>query len=411
MPLPPHVIRRQGDVLRDLLRGAIEAVAAGRPLDVHLAGVFRAHREYGARDRRLFGDALFALFRWRGALDALGLTDPGARLAVAWALDDRPPHPVLDQLGADGDAALPLHLDAARALPVDVLAPDWLRAALWYPPAVAPQRHFQQVVRSLQQRPPTWLRCRPGQLARIRQACSDAGGQPFPYPRLPDALGLGQSIPLAALHQATAGGFEVQDVASQAVGLLCAAQSGEQWWDVCAGAGGKTLHLADRVGRGGRVLATDVRPAALEELARRARAAGCRNIHTDLAPAAPPPGSCHGVLVDAPCSGVGTWSRNPDLRWRTVDTEPAAKAVVQGELLERAAAAVRPGGRLVYAVCTITEAETTAVSRAFSARHDDFRRLELDHPLADAPPAVERMLWPWDGPGDGMYVAAWRRGT
>jgi 16S rRNA (cytosine967-C5)-methyltransferase len=116
------------------------------------------------------------------------------------------------------------------------------------------------------------------------------------------------------------------------------------------------------------------------------------------------------VLVDAPCSGIGTWNRNPDMRWRTAAADVAAKAAVQREVLARAARGVRPGGVLVYAVCTVTAAETTDVAGGFGRSHPDFAAEPVAHPLTGERQVGVFWIWPWDGPCDGMFCARWRRG-
>ena len=114
-----------------------------------------------------------------------------------------------------------------------------------------------------------------------------------------------------------------------------------------------------------------------------------------------------GVLLDAPCTGLGTWRRNPHARWTTTPEDVRELAVVQAQLLRRVAGSVKPGGRLVYSVCTLTRAETTGVTAAFDEAFPEFDSLPLPNPLrpADAP-AKHLWIWPQDG-GNGMFVAAW----
>ena len=117
-----------------------------------------------------------------------------------------------------------------------------------------------------------------------------------------------------------------------------------------------------------------------------------------------------GVLVDAPCSGVGTWQRNPHSRWTTTENDVRELAAVQSRLLDHAAISVKPGGRLLYAVCTLTDAETTAVAREFERTHPTFRALALKNPLRpDDPARVQTWLWPHTFGGNGMFVAAWEK--
>ena len=403
---------RQIDWLLRLWEEARAVVAGHQPLDAHLAALFRTHREFGSRDRRLFSEALFAGFRWQGALDAAGVDDPATRLALAWLMDEQPATPAMDHLIAALPDA-PARLAALRALPADVLVPPWFRAALLTPAGADEPAHFERVVRSLQRRPPTWVRARPGRRDEVLRRLAEAGGEPFFHPHQRDAIGLGRQVPLEVIHRTSGAAFEVQDVASQSVVPAGGPRPGETWWDVCAGAGGKTLQLADRLGLHGQLMATDVRTSALEELARRLQAARIRMVEIDrFPPHRTTAGLFDGVLVDAPCSGLGTWSRNPDARWRTPSTWIADKAEVQRRLLDQVARAVRVGGRLVYAVCTITRTETTDVVQHFLATHPDFAPADPPQPWPPGAPPGPLLLWPGDGPGDGMFAAVFvRRGT
>jgi 16S rRNA (cytosine967-C5)-methyltransferase len=117
-----------------------------------------------------------------------------------------------------------------------------------------------------------------------------------------------------------------------------------------------------------------------------------------------------GVLVDAPCSGLGTWGRNPDARWRSGPDAVAGAARRQRALLAAAARAVRPGGRLVYSVCTLTGAETAQIADAFAGAHAGFAPDPFPPPLGgDAPPADRCGIGPWEGPCAGMFIARWLR--
>src|SRR5262249_51214626 len=147
------------------------------------------------------------------------------------------------------------------------------------------------------------------------------------------------------------GALEIQDLAAQAVALGCDPDPGDRWWDVCAGAGGKALHLATLMGGKGVVVATDVNAARLKEAARRARRSPLRNVTTKLwdgRRVAGKPRSFDGVLVDAPCSAIGTWRRNPDARWTTTRDAISRLGEIQSQILDAAAPGVRPGGTLFY---------------------------------------------------------------
>jgi 16S rRNA (cytosine967-C5)-methyltransferase len=202
--------------------------------------------------------------------------------------------------------------------------------------------------------------------------------------------------------------LEIQDLASQAVGLACDPDPGERWWDACAGAGGKALHLAALMGGKGLVVATDVNAAKLKEAARRARRSPFRNLTTkpwDGRHVAGKPKSFDGVLVDAPCTAVGTWRRNPDARWTTPREAIARLAALQAQILHAAAAGVRPGGTLLYSVCTLTPAETLGVVRPFLDAHPDFGLDPFPHPLTGAATDGTLQIWPQDADTDAMFLA------
>jgi 16S rRNA (cytosine967-C5)-methyltransferase len=193
--------------------------------------------------------------------------------------------------------------------------------------------------------------------------------------------------------------FEVQDEGSQLAGTLVAARPGETVLDLCAGAGGKTLQLAAVVGRAGTVHAADPDPARLERLRARAARAGAGDL-VRVHGAAPPPGlQVDAALVDAPCSELGTLRRGPDRRFHLDPATFDAFPPLQRRILASAADHVRPGGRLVYATCTLRREEDEEVALAFEAERPAFARV-----------GTYRRTWPHRGGCDGFFVAVWRRG-
>jgi 16S rRNA (cytosine967-C5)-methyltransferase len=177
---------------------------------------------------------------------------------------------------------------------------------------------------------------------------------------------------LYGLRAQQEGLFEVQDEGSQLLGLLMEAHPGDSVLDLCAGAGGKTLQLAAAMGDQGRLLAYDPDAERLDRLLQRATRAGLRRLELLRAP--PTAGlQVDRVLVDAPCSELGTLRRGPDLRFRLGPEALTRWLPVQSALLRDAARHVRPGGRLVYATCTLNRAENEAQVERFLAEHPDFR--------------------------------------
>ena len=216
--------------------------------------------------------------------------------------------------------------------------------------------------------------------------------------------------------------FEVQDEGSQIIALACGARSGMKVVDACAGAGGKTLALAAEMRNRGVLLALDVDADRLDEARRRARRAGVDNLRTRALPAGAEAdaalreeeGKADVVLIDAPCSGLGTLRRKPDARWRLGPADPGRFAEKQRELVARFSRLVKPGGRLVYATCSVARVENEEVA-ATAAALPGFAPLPLERTLgADLARAAgatgnELRLWPHRHGTDGFFVAAFER--
>jgi 16S rRNA (cytosine967-C5)-methyltransferase len=193
----------------------------------------------------------------------------------------------------------------------------------------------------------------------------------------PDGLVVTEGNPL---RRPLEGAFFVQDEASQLVPLTLAVGAGLTVLDLCASPGGKTTAIAAEMGDTGVVVASDVRPKRLALLRETVRQSGARQIRVVQVPASGPlpfSGAFDRVLVDAPCSGLGTIRRDPDIRWRRSEADLPALARDQQTLLARAAAVVAPGGRLVYATCSSEPEENEAVVDAFLDEHEDFALVDL----------------------------------
>ena len=365
----------------------IAGLAPGHRADAALRAYFATRPHVRPAARRDVSRAVFAYFRWLRWLDERA--SPQARIAQAIELHDR--------FRRDPRSIKPQAL-VARTVP------DWVRAEMELTPEHA---------RQLQQEPALWLRARPGTGSELAAELGDC----TPSVLAPDALhytGKEDLFRSAAFHR---GAFEIQDLASQLVGLACAPKPGETWWDACAGEGGKALHLCDLMGNKGVVWATDRHTRRLETFRRRASRARLFNFRTaDWDGSARPPTKARfdGILLDAPCSGIGTWQRNPQSRWTSSPDDVRELAAAQLNLLTHVAASLRPGGRLVYAVFTLTRSETTAVAEAFSAAHPEFRPEAVGTPVtsgaaAAVPVTAGMTLWPHEINANGMFIAAWKR--
>ena len=267
--------------------------------------------------------------------------------------------------------------------------------------------------RALQAEPKLWLRARPGQgraLVRKLGHC-----RPFGQGPLAEALEYQGHEDLFRTEEFHAGEFELQDLSSQAVGWICAPQPGQTWWDACAGEGGKLLHLSDLMENKGLIWASDRAAWRLQRLKRRAARARVFNYRTvpwDGSARLPTKTRFDGVLLDAPCSGIGTWHRNPHARWTTTPQDVKELGALQQQLLAHAAPAVKPDGKLFYAVCTLAWPETTAVIEAFARQFPGFQPLAVRNPLQpEAAPATQICFSPEQFGGNGMFVAAWVCGS
>lgn len=366
-----------------IIRAADREHPADRVMRAELKAQHGLSRDEGARVSRL----VFAYFRWRGWLDE-GKPIP-EQIERALALAER----YAREPQTFSDAEL-----------ITGAVPGWLPAVM---------NVTASWVRALQTEPRLWLRARRGRGMTLAEELGDC--KVFGEGRLADALEYRGRSDLFRTRHFHAGEFEVQDLNSQAVGLICGPQPGQTWWDACAGEGGKTLHLSDLMGNRGLIWASDRaawRVAKLKQRAARAGVFNYRAVTWDGGPRLPMKTKFDGVLVDAPCSGIGTWHRNPHARWTTTAEDVKELSEVQQHMLRHAAAAVKPGGKLVYAACTLADLETARVAEGFERQCSQFERLAVHNPLAPGPiPASLLTLWPQESGGNGMSVAAWLRRT
>nr|MBP7536859.1 RsmB/NOP family class I SAM-dependent RNA methyltransferase [Ottowia sp.] len=248
-------------------------------------------------------------------------------------------------------------------------------------------------------------------------------------PYSPWGLRIAGKPALQKLDAFTRGAVEVQDEGSQLLALLLDARRGEMVADFCAGAGGKTLAIGATMRNTGRLYAFDVSAHRLDALKPRLARSGLSNVH----PVAIAherdervkrlKGKMDRVLVDAPCSGLGTLRRNPDLKWRQQPKDVAELQAKQLAILTSAARLVKPGGRLVYATCSVLPDENEAIAAAFGAEHADFEPLNVAELLQAlklpdaaalcttdaAQPGQYLRLWPHRHGTDGFFAAAWQR--
>lgn len=361
----------------------LKLVQAGTPADQALRESLTQDRHYTAPlERREISRAVFAYYRWWRWLNPKDSLQK--QLEAALVLRDR----------FDKDPAnIKAEALAARAVP------DWVKTEM----AVIPADWLRQ----LQRDPTLWIRAKAGTGAAIAAQlglCTSAT-------QAPDALRYGGITDLYRTAEFQSGAFEIQDLASQLVSHACAPQPGETWWDACAGEGGKTMHLSDLMQNKGLLWASDRsarRLTKLKERAARAQVFNCRVAPWEGTAQLPTKTKFDGVLVDAPCSGLGTWQRNPHARWTTTPKDITELSVIQTQLLNHIAPSLKPGGRLIYAVCTLSRAETTAVADAFTTAHPEYELISpFPDPKSQTPAPIT--LWPHELNANGMFIAAWKK--
>ena len=438
-PIAPERERATAHVvpLEVLARAAVDAAVVveravldeKKHADRALSYFLKERRDLGQSDRMFVSQAVFALFRWKGWLDPLPLGNPQARLLFAWLIDAPIVHPVCKvwarAIGRDPARLFSLggapnwtaraegwkRLHEGIGVTVDPwrLFPNWLREHLPLPPGSAsPKMKYLEFLNAMQSRPPLWVRAQGAEPRAVWDELGTLGLKPWIHRQVAAAAKLNADANVYHLDPFKQGRLEIQDLGSQAVALACDPDPGERWWDACAGAGGKAIHLSGLMQGKGLVVATDVNESKLKETVRRARRSPFRNVTTkpwDGKHVAGKSSSFDGVLVDAPCSALGTWRRNPDARW-TLDREAIPRlAELQAQLLRAAASGVKKGGTLVYSVCTLTPSETSGVVRPFLADRPEFRLDPFPHPITGDPTDGTTLLWPQEADNDAMFIA------
>jgi 16S rRNA (cytosine967-C5)-methyltransferase len=340
-------------------------------LDRELAKTFESHPKWGKRDRSFIAETVFEVVRWRRALSFLtGSEETNALCAAQWLRMGFELPEWWIYAGADVDTIKARESELAqqhRAVRESI--PDWLDAL----GAEELGDAWDGELAALNQRTCVYLR-----VNTLKSTRAEALAWLASYnivanevPGLPNALSLNPGKNLAKSLRLD-GRVEIQDAGSQMIAPLLAPQPGECIIDTCAGAGGKSLHLAALMQNQGRIIGMDIVPRKLKELERRAKRAHPKPcIETKLISPkvlAGLAGVADRVLIDAPCSGLGTLKRQPDLKWRLKPAQLDRVRTIQAELLDAYSALLKPGGRLVFATCSVLPSENRAnVDRLLSA--------------------------------------------
>ena len=405
-----------------------------RPADGVVAAFFRNRRYIGSKDRSAIAERVYGVLRRRARLDwrirqLVGNDAIGPRRRV-----------IADLAVADGVDGLPSLFGSDRYAPAALTPEEWrladrLAGRGLDDPAMPPSVRYEcpawalgpleaafgdrlgTELAALLASAPLDLRVneaatsRDKALARLRRD----GVAAEPTPLSPLGIRVRGRPPLAGHVLFKTGAIEVQDEGSQLVALLTDVRPGQQVADFCAGAGGKALAMAARMGGKGRVVACDVSEGRLIRARERIKRAGLDNIEPRLLSderdrwVGRQKGKFDRVLIDAPCSGTGAWRRNPDARWRPTDL--AALVDLQARLLDSAGRLVKPGGRLIYATCSLLPPENQEQMVRFLARHPGFRPMPVAEAWratlgVDSPASAEWLqLSPARHGTDGFFLA------
>lgn len=400
---------KDGARLQTVIELADELFAFEQPADNTINRYFRTHRYIGGRDRRFIADTVWQVLRHYGRLSSLTPTELTGRAAIAALLHYRNKE-LLSLFNAEQYAPAPLSgketawLDSlpAEMPPACLECPDRLKNEL-----DAADVEVMTFPAMTDLRVNTLKADRETVLKRLEQDGIKAEKTPFS----PWGIRLAERVNITAHPLFPDGLIEVQDEGSQLVSLLSQAKAGDTVIDWCAGAGGKTLALSAMMDAEGTLYAADAFPKRLKDLPERANRAGAANVillngYKDLK-------SYDLVLVDAPCTGTGTWRRSPDARWRITPEQSAAIVKTQAEILDKAALHVRKGGRLFYITCSLDRAENEDQADAFLKRHSDFEAEDLS-PLFNSLTGLQVRtktvrLRPSELRTDGFFAASFRK--
>jgi 16S rRNA (cytosine967-C5)-methyltransferase len=416
MRLPPAIIGHTEEVLREILRFT-------GPADGTLSHYFREHPKLGSRERGVVAEAVYGLLRNKSIYTSFAESGNGPTMRRMTLLG------LADAVGVDSLGGLSEEETEwlTRVGEIDrTLMPALMRSNL-------PQWLFDKLVArdgeaatlelayAMNQPAPLDLRVNTIKSNRedVSAALAEAPILCEPTPYAPLGLRVIKKPALQNLPLFKSGAIEVQDEGSQLLAQIVGAKRGEMVVDFCAGAGGKTLALGATMRNTGRLYAFDISEKRLAKLKPRMARSGLSNIHPVLiahendGKVKRLAGKIDRVLVDAPCSGLGTLRRNPDVKWRQTPAAIVEMNTKQIAILSSAARLVKSGGRLVYGTCSLLDEENEAIAAQFLASHEDFSLVPMKDVLAEQKIPLEMgdylKLLPHQHQTDGFFAAVFVR--
>jgi len=416
MRLHPAVVSHVEEALREVLRFT-------GPADVILSRYFRDHPKLGSRERNAVAEGVYAVLRNKLAYASFSESGHGPAMRRLALLG------VADVVGVDSLGGLSVEetdwlqriaqIDR-NSLPLALRAnlPAWLLEKLI---ARDGEAATLELAEALNRQAPLDLRVN-ALKAKREEVIAELATAPIlcdPTPFAPLGIRVLKKPALQNLPLFKDGSIEVQDEGSQLLAQIVGAKRGEMVVDFCAGAGGKTLALGAAMRNTGRLYALDVSEKRLAKLKPRLARSGLSNVHPVLiahendAKVKRLAGKIDRVLVDAPCSGLGTLRRNPDMKWRQTPDSIVELNAKQTAILSSASRLVKPGGRLVYATCSLLDDENEAIADQFLTTHEDFVLVPMKDVLAEQKVALEMgdylKLMPHIHQTDGFFAAVYER--
>ncbi|MGV7208944.1 RsmB/NOP family class I SAM-dependent RNA methyltransferase [Oxalobacteraceae bacterium A2-2] len=416
MRLPPAILANAEEVLREILRFAA-------PADTTLSRYFKDHPRLGGRERGAIAESVYAVLRNKNFYTEFSEGNGGATMRRLTLLG------MADAVGIDALGGLtPDELEwLQRVTQIDRKLmhksmrsnmPKWLFEKLV---AQFGEEETLELADAMNTPAPLDLRVNAlkGNREEVAEQLAQAPIRSTPTPFAPNGLRVLQKPALQNLPLFKEGVIEVQDEGSQILSQIVGAKRGEMVVDFCAGAGGKTLSLGAAMRNTGRLYAFDVSEKRLSKLKPRLARSGLSNVHPVLiaherdAKIKRLAGKIDRVLVDAPCSGLGTLRRNPDVKWRQHESAVAELQAKQASILDGAAKLIKGGGRLVYATCSFLNEENDEIAAQFLASHPDFELIPMSKVLAEQKIPLEMgdylKLLPHKHQTDGFFAAVFER--
>lgn len=377
--------------------------AEGRYADKVIEKVLKQNSRWGSRDRRFIAETTYDIVRWYTLFRFISRAREGEywKLVAAWCVLHEVSLPLWDEFKSINKEDFLNRYESAKSQRVlRESIPDWMDEVglrelgdRWEKELASLNDEAQVVLRA------NTLKTSPRDLVE-QLADEDVDAQTIEG--FDDAVVLSERQNVFSTSLFKEGFFEVQDAASQAIAPFLKPEPGLRIIDACAGAGGKTLHLAAMMKNKGRIIAMDVEQWKLDELSKRARRAGVSNLETRIIDSSKVvkrlENSADRLLLDVPCSGLGVLKRNPDAKWKLSNSFIDEVRTLQQHIINDYCTMIKPGGLMVYSTCSILPSENENQVRTFLEQRNDFTLMEEKH------------LWPSDG-FDGFYMALLKRNS